>query len=151
MRRYVFVLALVVLIGGAAVAQDNQAVVTPVRQFVDAFNKGDAKGVAATCADSASIIDEFAPYAWHGANACAKWMSDYFADAKKNGMTEGMVSMGTPRHVDVTGDVAYVVAPTEFSYKLKGKATKESGAALTIVLKKGAQGWRITAWSWTKG
>ena len=151
MRRYLSVCVLAMLVLGTAMAQDNKAVLAPVHQFVDAFNKADAKGVAATCAGSASIIDEFPPYEWHGANACAKWMSDYFADAKKNGMTEGAVTMGSPRHVDVTGDLAYVVVPTEFAFKLKGKPTKESGASLTIVLHKGANGWRITAWSWTKG
>ena len=151
MRRYLSVFALSVLMLGAAAAQDNKAVLAPVHQFADAFNKGDAKAVAATCASSASIIDEFAPYEWHGANACARWMSAYFADAKKNGMSGGAVTMGNPRHVDVSGDQAYVVVPTEFSFKLAGKPTKETGSALTIVLKKGAQGWQITAWSWTKG
>jgi ketosteroid isomerase-like protein len=78
-------------------------------------------------------------------------MTDYAADAKKNGVTEGAVTMGKPRHVDVTVDVAYVVVPTEFSFKLKGKPTKESGSTLTVVLHKAAKGWLITAWSWTKG
>jgi ketosteroid isomerase-like protein len=151
MRRCVSVFVLVILALSTAAAQDKNAVVAPVRQFVDAFNKGDAKGVAATCADQASIIDEFPPYAWHGANACAKWMSDFGADAKKNGVTEAAVTMGKMRHVDVNGDLAYVVVPTEFSFKLNGKPTKESGATLTIVLHKGAKGWLITAWTWTKG
>ena len=151
MRRYLSVITFVVLAFGAAMAQDNKAVVAPVRQFADAFNKGDAKALAATCADQAFIIDEFPPHEWHGANTCAKWMSDYFADAKKNGMSEGAVTMGSPRHVDVSGDVAYVVVPTEFSFKLKGKPTKESGSTLTVVLHKGPKGWLITAWTWTKG
>ena len=41
------------------------------RQFIDGFNKGDVKSALAACADQVSIIDEFAPYEWHGAGACA--------------------------------------------------------------------------------
>ena len=151
MRRCVSVFVLVILAVSTAAAQDKTAAVAPIRQFVDAFNKGDAKALAATCADQTSIIDEFPPHEWHGANACAKWMTDYVADAKKNGMTEGKVTMGNPRHADVNGDRAYVVVPTTFSFKLNGKPTKEEGSSLTVALQKGAGGWRITAWTWTKG
>ena len=68
------------------------------------------KAVAATCADQAFIIDEFPPHEWHGAGACAKWMDDYDADAKKNGITDGIVTLGVPLHVDVTADRAYVAS-----------------------------------------
>jgi len=37
----------------------------------------------------------FHPYAWHGAGACAKWSSDYDADAKKKGITEGHVTLAS--------------------------------------------------------
>jgi ketosteroid isomerase-like protein len=121
-----------------------------VRQFVDAFNKGDTKTAASVCAEETSIIDDFPPHEWHGAEACMKWMTDYDADAKKNGITDGVVTLGPPRHVDVTADHAYVVVPTDYTYKQKGKPVKETGSALTIALRKDASGWRITGWSWTK-
>jgi len=71
----------------------RSAVLATVRQFVDGFNKDDAKTMLATCADPTSILDEFSPYEWHGAGACAKWMGDYDADAKKNGITDGVVTL----------------------------------------------------------
>jgi hypothetical protein len=52
------------------------AVLTPINQFVDGFNKGDTKTAVAACADETSILDEFLPHEWHGAGACAKWLSD---------------------------------------------------------------------------
>lgn len=138
------------LIAGPAVASDTTDVMVPVRQFIDGFNKGDIKSALAACADQVSIIDEFAPYEWHGAGACASWASDFDADAKKNGITDGSVTLGSPRHVDITNERAYVVAPAKYVFRVKGKRTKETGAKLTLALQKGTTGWRITAWTWTK-
>jgi len=140
----------VALVAGPAIASDKTDVMVPVHQFIDGFNKGDVKSALSACADQASIIDEFAPYEWHGAGACASWANDFGADAKKNGITDGSVTLGTARHIDVTGDRAYVVVPATYAYKMNGKPAKEAGARLTVALQKGAAGWRITAWSWSK-
>jgi len=131
-------------------ATDTLDVMATVHQFVDSFNKGDVKTAIASCAAQTSIIDEFAPYAWNGTGACANWISDYDADAKKNGITDGMVKLGEPWHVDVMADHAYVVIPASYTFKEKGKAVKESKSVLTIVLGKGDGGWRITGWTWSK-
>lgn len=152
MSKIFLTLALAILAATApnAAAQDKSAVVAVVHQFADSFNKGDAKGALAACADEVSIIDEFPPHEWNGADACAKWMNDYEADAKKNGVTGGMVTLGAARHVDVTADRAYVVAPADYAYKQNGKPVKEARSTLTVVLQKGSGGWRIIAWTWTK-
>lgn len=132
-----------------ALAQQKDVMAT-VHQFVDGFNKGDTKSALAACADQTSIIDEFPPHEWHGAGACAKWADDYDANAKKDGITDGMVILGKPRHVDVTGDLAYVVVPANYRFKQKGKPVAEIGSMLTVALQKGPAGWRMTAWTWTK-
>ena len=121
-----------------------------VNQFVDAFNKGDTKAAAAACADQASIIDEFAPHEWHGAGACLKWINDYDADAKKRKITDGVVTLGKVRHVDVNGDAAYVVVPTDYVYKMGGKPVKETNSTITVALRKITSRWRITAWAWSE-
>ena len=150
MRRIFIALALAALAQGTTAAQDKAAVMAPVHQFVDAFNKGDTKAAMAACADQTSIIDEFPPYEWHGPGGCAKWWNDYDADAKKNGVTDGMVTLGSPRHIDVTADRAYVVVPADYTYKQKGKVVKEKGSMLTLVLQRGAAGWRVIGWAWAK-
>ena len=150
MRKIWIVLAMVVLAAGLAAASDKTEVMAPVHQFTDGFNKGDAKTALAACADQASIIDDFPPHEWHGAGACSTWANDYEADAKKNGITDGVVTLGTPRHIDITADSAYVVVPVSFTYKQKGKPVKETGSTWTLVLQKGAAGWRITAWAWAQ-
>ena len=150
MRRILIALALAVLAQGTTVAQDKTAVMAPVHQFVDAFNKGDTKTAVAACADQTSIIDEFPPHEWHGSGACAKWANDFDADAKKKGITDEVVTLGSPRHIDITGDRAYVVVPADYAYKQKGKSVKETGSILTVALQKSAAGWRMTGWSWAK-
>jgi ketosteroid isomerase-like protein len=135
---------------GTSTTPEKAAVMAAVHQFVDAFNKGDTKSAASVCAGETSIIDEFPPHEWHGAEACRKWMNDYDSDAKKNGVTDGVVTLGPPRHVDVSADHAYVVVPADYAYKEKGKAVKETGSELTVALRKGAGVWRITGWSWTR-
>jgi len=142
-------LALVVaLTAGTAQATDKTDVMATLQQFIDGFNKGDVKSALATCASPVSIVDEFPPYAWQGANACADWANDFEANATKNGITDSVVTLQKPKHVDVVGDRAYVVVPANYDYKVKGKKTSQKGSIMAVALQKTAAGWRITGWSW---
>jgi ketosteroid isomerase-like protein len=129
---------------------ERTAVLAPVHQFIDGFNKGDTKTALAACADETSILDDFPPHEWHGTGACAKWLSDFNADAKMNGITEFVVTLGKPSHVDITGDRAYVVTPASYTLTQKGKQVSEVGSTMTLTLKKTSSGWRINGWSWAK-
>src|SRR5678815_3570006 len=93
----VVVLAAVTVLPTAAQAQAE--VVKSAHEFVDAFNKGDAKGAVAACADAVAIVDEFAPFVWHGVGACATWMKDFDADATRRGVTDGMVTPVSYTHL----------------------------------------------------
>lgn len=148
MRKLAFVLAAGLLAAGPAIASEKSDVMVVIHQFVDGFNKGDAKTALAACAEQTSIIDEFPPHEWHGADACAKWADDYTASAKEGGITDGFVTLGKAKHVDVNGDRAYVVIPSDYAYKQHGKPMKETRSAFAFALQKGAAGWRITGWSW---
>ena len=135
---------------GSALASEQTAVMATVHQFVDGFNKGDVKTAVAACASPVSIIDDISPHAWQGPTACSNWSSAYDANANKNGITDGIVILGRPWHVDVAGGRAYVVVPVTYTYKQKGKPVTESGSVFTVALKKVAAGWRITAWAWAQ-
>jgi len=150
MHKIFAALAIAVLAVGPATASEKTDVMMSVHQFIDGFNKGDIKTALAACAEQTSIIDEFPPHEWHGPGACATWANDFGADAQRNGITDGFVSLGKPRHVDVTTDRAYVVAPATYAYKRKGKPVRETGATLTLALQKIGAGWRITGWAWAK-
>jgi len=151
-KKIFFAVALVAILGavatGPALASDKTDAFAPVQQFMDGFNKGDMKLALAACADETSIIDNFAPHEWHGAGACAKWASDFDAAVKRDGITDGKVALGKPKHVDVTVDRAYVVVPATYTYKLKGKPMKLYGQ-WTAALQKLPAGWRLTGWTWS--
>lgn len=131
-------------------ASPSDAVMKTVNQFLEGFNKGDTKTMLASGTDQMSIIDEFPPYEWHGAGAFAKWVSDYDVDAKKNGITDGFVTLGKPTHLDVSGDHAYVVIPADYKFSKNGKPNGEIGSVITITLRNASDGWRITGWAWAK-
>ncbi len=133
-----------------AAASQESAVMATVRQFIDGFNRGDTKAELATCAAEASVIDDFPPHEWQGPTACADWTAAYAAEAKKDGITNGAVTLGQPWYIDVTADRAYVVLPAQFSYKMHGKPTTERNAVFTVTLRKSPNGWRITGWAWSK-
>jgi ketosteroid isomerase-like protein len=150
MHKILIAVAVAVLAAGPVAASEKPDVMAPVHQFVDSFNKGDMSKALAVCAEQTSIIDEFPPHEWHGAGACSKWMNDFDADEKKNGITDGVVTMSEPLHVDITRDRAYVVVPANYTFKKNGKPMKETGSLFTVVLQKGEGGWRITGWAWAK-
>ena len=150
MHKIFIALTIAVLAAGPAVASEEADVMVPVHQFVDGFNKGDTKSAVAACAEQTSIIDEFPPHEWHGAGACSKWANDFDADAKKNGITDGIVTLSNPRHIDITADRAYVVVPANYTFKQNGKAMKETASTFTFALQKGEAGWKIIGWAWSK-
>jgi ketosteroid isomerase-like protein len=140
----------VALIVTPVVASDQSDVAAVVHRFIDALNQGDAKTACSTCATPSSIIDEFPPYGWQGATACADWAADFDAYNKKSGITDPAVTLAKARHVDVSGDRAYAVIPATFSCKEKGKKLTESGSVFTAALQKSSAGWVITGWAWSK-
>jgi len=152
--RYLTLGAIVCLclgMGSAVQAQKTDPqLMAPINKFLDAFNKGDMAGAAATHAPEAdlAITDEVPPFAWRGAQAFKTWAADLDRDAKKQGITEPKVSISAPTRVEIDGDSAYVVVPSVYTFKQAGVAMRET-AQMTFALKKGAGGWLIHGWTWT--
>lgn len=150
MHKVIAALFAVALTAESASASETLDVMRTVWQFVGSFNKGDVKTALGDCAAQSSIIDEFPPYSWQGATGCADWSNDFDAYIKKNGMTGPKVTLGLLRHVDVSGDRAYVVVPANFTFKKNGKRINERSSIWTLALQKVADSWRITGWAWAK-
>ena len=150
MRRAIVALA-ITLAAGSAAASDKTDVMATVNQFIDGFNKGDVKAALATCASPVSIVDEFPPFAWQGPTACADWATDFEANARKDQITDSVVTLAKPKHVVVAADRAYVVVKADYKYTQKGKKVSQKGATMTVALQKSAAGWRITGWAWATG
>lgn len=135
----------------SAVLAEAPDPLSAVRQYIDAFNKGDMEAMAGICDASTNILDGMAPHVWQGPAACRDWYRDVLATGKREGAAGYLVTLGEPRHVNVTGDRAYVVVPASMMFNVRGKQVTQSGSTFTVALRKLAEGWRITAWAWTKG
>ncbi len=150
MRNLLIAVAIGTLASGAVAASDQDDVMAVLKHTAAALNKDDIKSAAADCAPSAAIIDEFPPYTWQGATACADWGKDVDAFNTKLGVSDFVLAPSKPWALEVTGDRAYAVLPTKLTFKVHGKKQKEVGSVWTFALQKSAAGWKITAWTWSK-
>ena len=149
MKKAILALLVCVPLAPAAKAAVTGDVAAPIRQFIDAFNSGGAEAEYAACAKGdIVIIDEFAPHLWVGPRAPQQWAADYDKHAQATGVTEGRVTYGAPTRKEVEGDKAYVIVPTVYLYKERGKPLIEEGQ-LTLTLHVEAGAWKITGWTWT--
>src|SRR5262249_39255507 len=122
-----------------------------VHHYLDAFNRGDATAMAATFAVPGQILDGMAPHVWQGPAAGQDWYRDAVIEGQAHGASGYFVRVGEPLHNDVTGDSAYVVLPATMTFDVNGTKVTQSGAVLTVALRKTAEGWRVAAWAWAKG
>lgn len=142
MRKIILAFA-VMLIASPAMASDSSDILKTLHTFMEA--KPD---VALTmCEPYAGVIDEFPPHAWQN---CSDWFGDFGKFNAKNKITDEVIKLGTPKHIDVTGDRAYAVVPAEYDYKQDGKTMSEKGSVWTVALQKTKAGWRISGWSWSR-
>jgi ketosteroid isomerase-like protein len=146
------ILGLICLAGlstASAAAAANAQLEAPIHQFIDDFNKGDAKGAAAAhLATGVSIIDEVPPHNWQGPKAFSTWAADLAKDGKARGVSDEMVTLGAVTREVVSGQTAYVVIGATYTFKQKGVAMHEP-AQMTFAMKKAGAGWKIAGWTWS--
>lgn len=148
MRKIILVAALVAF-ASPAYASDETDVMAVINKMNDAMNKNDNKTAASAYMASASIVDEFPPHYWNGANVFDAWSNDFGTFAKKQGDTDPLVTTGKPTTVSVEGDRAYAVVPSTFTFKEKGKKVTEH-ALWTFAMQKSGADWKIAAWAWAR-
>src|SRR5262249_34822667 len=90
-----------------------------VQRYIDAFNQGDVKGMAAAFTVHGSILDGMPPHVWNGPTAAEDWYRDVLTNTKKEGASDFFVTIGRPLHTEVTGDAAYVVVPATMKFKVQ--------------------------------
>jgi ketosteroid isomerase-like protein len=125
------------------------AVLAPIATLVRTSNTGDRAAFLKLFTPDAAVVDNFAPYRFAPPNGPAKWYDGFGADAAASGSTDGVISTRTPKYVHVTGDHAWIVMPTEYRYKLKGKPELETGS-LVFTESRLHGTWLITSMSWAE-
>ena len=58
------------------------------------------------------------------------------------------MTIGAPTREVVSGDHAYVISPTTYTFKQKGQTMRET-AQMTLVMMREPTGWKIASWTWT--
>ena len=109
--------------------------VDAVLQYVEAFNNGDSTAMAASCADPMQILDGMSPHVWQGPTAAEDWWTDVLSEGEHLGASGYRIALGEPRHVDVTGDYAYVVVPATMTFQLRGQPVTQTGSLYTVALR----------------
>jgi ketosteroid isomerase-like protein len=122
-----------------------------VRAYVDAFNEGDPRAMAAACADPMQILDGMSPHVWQGPTAAEDWYREVVAEGEHLGASGYHIALDEPRQVDITGEHAYVVAPATMTFNVQGKQVTQTGSVFTAALRNVGPEWRLTAWAWAKG
>jgi ketosteroid isomerase-like protein len=141
-----FLLLCCTLLASAAVAADTPAPIATVQRFLEAFNKGDLKAAEATHAAEVAITDEFPPFHWRGREGFKAWLADLTEHDAASGITDGHMKIGDTIREETSGDGAYVVLATEYTFKQNGTPMREP-AQMTFALKKEKTGWRIVGWT----
>lgn len=143
-------IALSVILFSVSAAHANDAAVdATIKAFGEAFNKGDMKAAKALHTTSPVIIDEVPPHFWSGAKAFDSWGADLGKSEAAEGRSGGQVTMGTPNREVISGNHAYVIVPTTYTFQQKGQTMREA-AQMTLSLDKDAAGaWKIASWTWT--
>lgn len=130
---------------------DTSETIAAVRQYIEAFNKGDVKAMSSLFAVPGVILDGMAPHLWQGPTASQDWYKDVLVEGEAHGASGYHVTLGEPLQNNVTGDRAYVVVPAGMTFKVKDRQVTQTGAFFTVALRKVPEGWRIAAWAWSKG
>ena len=131
----------------SASAADNAAVMAVIHAFADAFNTG--KPIDPYLAPGPQmVIDDVPPHHWSGPGAIKAWSADLAVAGKRGGLTDAVMKMHAPSHIQQDGAHAYVVLPSTFSFKIKGKPGRDEGA-LTVALDRYRSGWKIAGFAWS--
>ena len=147
MKSAIFGMACAAALSAASAA--SAELEAPIRQFIDAFNKGDGKAAGAThLAAGVSIIDEVPPYIWQGPTAFDTWVADLMKNDAAAGITEEKVTLGAVTREVASPQTAYLIVAATYTFKQRGAPMREP-AQMTFALKNTAEGWKIAGWSWT--
>ena len=131
-------------------AREKAALMKPVARLIHALNTGDAKELRPFYTAQTTIVDEFAPYEWTGADAVDRYFADFGKVVTALEITDMNIRSSAPSYVYVDGPRAYLTFPVSFSGKFKGKPYSESGT-FTLSLRNSGGEWKIAAQSWAKG
>lgn len=146
-RRLVTLLAVCAFMVAAAPRSPSAAMMRPINAALAAVNTANAQGLSGTYTSNATIVDEFPPFVWGGANAGSRWISDFNTSNASAHLTSAHGMLQRYTSFQTTRDHAYLALPVRFTGKINGKPFVEQGI-WSFALTRSGGSWLITSQSW---
>jgi len=129
-----------------AVPNRAKEVTDSIAEFVDAVNRGDQAEAVGRLSADVTIIEDLAPFRWHGRHAGPEWMLAMWGQRKN--MTAITMKITQPTRVEVEGSAAYAVVPGLLTFVGPG-STLHSDGLLTFSLRLSDGRWLINGLVWS--
>jgi ketosteroid isomerase-like protein len=129
-------------------AHPDQEVTNTVTDFVDAVNRGDQARAIAHLSNDVTIVEDLAPFRWHGPNAGPEWLLAMWQNAQRNGVSAVSMEVAPPTRIEVDDDTAYAIVPGVLTYVTQESRLRSDGI-LTFSLRANEGQWLINAFAWT--
>ncbi len=142
----------VFLVSSSAFAAQTTAdatVLAPIAAAIAAGQSGNVKLLREQYVPSPTIVDEFAPFRWSGAQALEAYFVSYGRMVKATKMSDSKVTWGSPTYTYVAANSAYVLVPIATTAKVHGKPYTEKGT-IAFTLQRTDSGWKIATQTWVK-
>jgi hypothetical protein len=91
------------------------------------------------------IVENFAPYVFHGQSAVRNWAAGFRAHATN--LADLKPSFGTPQDFSSDGERVYFALPTHWTGLSHGRRFAEDGGWSFILVRDGDE-WRVQAYGW---
>src|ERR1700722_2841466 len=138
----------------AAAQPDTAPLMAPVNAWTTAFNTAQTTFPTDAFTEDCTVIDEFAPFAWGPSHPTVRqWYAavEGVGSAARRQMvlsTHEHVDVGLPSNVFVKGDTAYMTFHAGWTAQGPHNKHFSQPGLFTVVERKTADGWRISANSW---
>jgi hypothetical protein len=151
-RLAVLTAATVLLVSSGAIAAQSSAeaaVRAPIAAAIAAGQSGNVKLLRQQYVPSPTIVDEFAPFRWSGANALDAYFVSYGRMVEMTKMSNSNVTMGSPAYTYVAADSAYVLVPITVTASFHGKPYTQKGT-IAFTLQRTGSSWKIATQTFVK-
>jgi hypothetical protein len=140
------------ILGGTRPALAGEVPPAEIMQPIDALAQFMAQlpaGRHATmfAARGVTIVENYAPYIFSGADAVAAWEAGFRQHAGADELSELKVRFGPARDFSVQGERAYLSLPTTWTGRTHGTRFEEHGAWAFVLSRRAGQ-WKVLGYGW---
>ena len=117
-----------------------------IQAFIVAYNSGKVRDIFAS--GEISILDDFPPYVWIGADALHRWGADSAKRAAAKKLADFKLTLGVINRLETQDNAAYVIVDAVYTYTENGTKVAEPGQVILGMIY-GAGAWKINALTWS--